>query len=119
VKKDYSWVVGKVGYCRDVDLGLKGDGGHYVYIRDVGLDYKCNVNVVTSLERGKKKYDLKHIGHVRSGYTYAIPKYDANFAEWSGLKKDVISDVDISNIREIGVKRINPKHRVFVDKYLQ
>ena len=52
-KKQY---VGKIGYCDNRTLGIKGadgkplNGGHYVYIREKNGD-KCNINVITSLER--------------------------------------------------------------------
>ena len=46
--------VGKIGYCENKTLGIKGadgkllNGGHYVYIREV-KGGKCNVNFITSL----------------------------------------------------------------------
>ena len=73
--------VGKIGYCDNKTLGIKGadgkilNGGHYVYIREVNGG-KCNVNVITSLEDKYGNFNNFKLGKVKRGYLYPIPKND-------------------------------------------
>lgn len=119
-KKTY---VGKIGYCDNRALGLVGKdgkplrGGHYVYIRKMHGN-RCDVNVITSLEDRKQNlYDYK-IQKVRKGYLYPVPKDDANFNQWSAINLDGnINGVKISDIRNIGYKRMKRRHSWFVGKF--
>lgn len=136
LKKNY---VGKIGYCENTALGLKDrngkylKGGHYVYIREMNGD-KCNVNVITSLERirrGKNGKPLKDrygdfitdyteqkIDKVKKGYLYPVPKADSNFIEWSAINLDGnIKNVKISDIQNIGYRKIKDRHKWFVGKF--
>ena len=119
-KKQY---VGKIGYCDNRTLGIKGadgkplNGGHYVYIREKNGD-KCNINVITSLEYQNGNYNAKKIRKVRDGKIYAIPKSDADFSRWSAINLDGnIKDIPISRIRDIGSKKIKSRHKFFVGKF--
>lgn len=75
-KKNY---VGKIGYCDNAALGIKGAdgkpirGGHYVYIREMNGN-KCNVNVITSLEDKHGNFDNFKLGKVKRGYLYLYRK---------------------------------------------
>lgn len=135
-KKTY---VGKIGYCDNKSLGLTDKygkplkGGHYVYIREMDGN-KCNVNVITSLEKihynqygkpAKDKYgeiqtdlvDYK-IDKVKKGYLYPVPKDDSNFKLWSAVNLDGnINDVKISDIKDIGQKKMKRRHSWFVGKF--
>lgn len=99
-------LVGKIGYCDNRTLGIKGsngkpmDGGHYVYIREVtgARGDRCNVNVVTSLEDKNKVFIGKKLRKVRLGLLYPIPKYDAGFPRWSAVNLD-------GNVNGIEVKK--------------
>lgn len=117
-KKNKSGPVGQIGYCDNSKLGIDKPGGHYVYIRSVEGG-KCDVNVVTSLERGKEQFISAKIKHIRKGYTYPIPYYDADFREWSGIKNNAIKGVSLSEVRNIGVKGISDKHKAFINKHLK
>ena len=119
-KKQY---VGKIGYCDNRTLGIKGadgkplNGGHYVYIREKNGD-KCNINVITSLEYQNGNYNAKKIRKVRDGKIYAIPKSDADFPRWSAINLDGnINDIPISRIHNIGEKKIKSRHKFFVGKF--
>lgn len=119
-KKQY---VGKIGYCDNRTLGIKGadgkplNGGHYVYIREKNGD-KCNINVITSLEYQNGNYNAKKIRKVRDGKIYAIPKSDADFSRWSAINLDGnINDIPISRIHNIGEKKIKSRHKFFVGKF--
>jgi hypothetical protein len=120
-------LVGKIGFCDNSALGIPKPGGHYVYIRGLNGD-KCDVNVVTSLERynmpnpknNSKALDVlsaKKVYHVRKGDTYPIPIVDANFTKWSGINYDSIKNVKISNIQDIGKKQIKRKHQILIGKF--
>lgn len=111
----------KIGYCDNKDLkGLeKIPGGHYVYIREVHKDGTCDVNIVTSLEGKDKLVDLKKIKRVRNGNTYPLPKNDATFTRWSGINKDLIKNVDILKIEDIGKKKIKKRHHFFIGKFMK
>lgn len=117
---DKKKIKNKIGYVDNKFLkGLEHiSGGHYVYIRNIDENGKCDVNIITSLERGKENYQIDKLRQVRKGNTYSIPYFDANFTEWSGINNSVISDVDIKNIKNIGSKKIKDKHKYFIDKYL-
>lgn len=115
--------VGKIGYCDNKTLGIKGadgkilNGGHYVYIREKNGD-KCNINVITSLEYQNGNYNAKKIRKVRDGKIYAIPKSDADFSRWSAINLDGnINDIPISRIHNIGEKKIKSRHKFFVGKF--
>ena len=119
-KKQY---VGKIGYCDNRTLGIKGadgkplNGGHYVYIREKNGD-KCNINVITSLEYQNGNYNAKKIRKVRDGKIYAIPKSDADFSRWSAINLDGnMNDIPISRIHNIGEKKIKSRHKFFVGKF--
>lgn len=119
-KKQY---VGKIGYCDNRTLGIKGadgkplNGGHYVYIREKNGD-KCNINVITSLEDRKGIYDLRKVGKVKYGLLYPIPKGEADFTRWSAINLDGnIRNIPISHIQDIGSKKIKSRHKFFVGKF--
>lgn len=119
-KKQY---VGKIGYCDNRTLGIKGadgkplNGGHYVYIREKNGD-KCNINVITSLEDRKGIYDLRKVGKVKYGLLYPIPKGEADFTRWSAINLDGnIRNIPISRIQDIGSKKIKSRHKFFVGKF--
>jgi hypothetical protein len=114
-------VIGKIGYCDNKNLnGLKTlNGGHYVYIRSINKETGlCAVNTVTSLEADKECYKHNKLRHVRKGNIYSIPVYDANFTRWSGITKSPIRDVKITDIKDIGKKKIRARHKFFIGKFL-
>lgn len=105
---------GQVGYCDNKTLGIDKPGGHYVVIKHVNGS-KCEVNVVTSLERGKQQYQQNKLNQVRNGNTYSIPYHDANFREWSGITRRTIT-VHQSDITPT-TKVIKEKHIGIVKKF--
>ena len=119
-KKSY---VGKIGFCDNSVLGFKDKngnyvkGGHYVYIREMNGN-KCNVNVITSLENNTGYYDIKKLSKVRAGMLYAIPKDDADFSRWSAINLDGnINGIKITDIQDIGQRKIRHRHKWYVGKY--
>ena len=119
-KKQY---VGKIGYCDNRTLGIKGadgkplNGGHYVYIREKNGD-KCNINVITSLEDKNNRYKFDKLSKVKRGYLYPIPKNEADFTQWSAINLDEnIKNIPISRIHSIGEKKIKSRHKFFVGKF--
>lgn len=119
-KKKY--VVGKVGYCDNKDLGIKNrygeyDGGHYVYIRSCKNE-KCDVNVITSLEYENGKYRFDRLNKVKRGFLYPIPRSDGNFPQWSAVNLDGnIKNIPVERIKDIGKKRFRKRHKFFVGKF--
>lgn len=109
----------KIGYCDNKDLKIQKSGGHYVYIRNINKNGKCDVNVITSLEDKNNKIVESKIRQVRKGNTYAIPKYDATFSRWSGVTKTPIRNVDVKKIKDIGRKQIKQRHNFFIGKFLK
>ncbi len=123
MSKKKKQLVGEIGYCDNKILGFKDEkgriisGGHYVYIREVNGS-KCNVNIITSLEDKRHYYDLHKIGKVKKGQLYALPKDDTNFSRWSAINLDGnINDIKISDIHNIGYKKIKSRHKFFVGKF--
>ena len=123
MSKDSKKYVGQIGYCENIKLGLKKygkplKGGHYVYIRKVNDNGKCDVNVITSLEDKNKQYQSNKINKVKYGYLYPIPKDDANFCQWSAVNLDGnIKGVNLSDIQSIGSRKIKRRHKFFVGKF--
>lgn len=119
-KKQY---VGKIGYCDNRTLGIKGadgkplSGGHYVYIREKNGD-KCNINVITSLEDKNGNFNNFKLGKVKRGYLYPIPKNDIDLPRWSAVNLDGnINDIKVSDIKNVGSKKIKTRHKFFVGKF--
>lgn len=119
-KKQY---VGKIGYCDNRTLGIKGadgkplSGGHYVYIREKNGN-KCNINVITSLEDKYGNFNNFKLGKVKRGYLYPIPKNDIDLPRWSAVNLDGnINDIKVSDIKNIGSKKIKSRHKFFVGKF--
>lgn len=89
-KKNY---VGKIGYCDNATLGIKGAdgkpirGGHYVYIREMRGN-KCDVNIITSLEDKHGNFDNFKLGKVKRGYLYPVPQNDTDLTRWSAVNLD-------------------------------
>ena len=116
-------VVGKIGYCDNKTLGLKGvdgkplKGGHYVYIREE-YSGRCNVNVITSLEDKRGLFDFSKLRKVKYGMLYPVPQDDANFTRWSAVNLDGnIKGVKIADIKNIGLKSMKRRHKFFVGKF--
>ena len=109
----------KIGYVDNRYLNIDKPKGHYVYIRKINNDGTCDVNVITSLEDENHRYNFDRLKQVRKGNTYAIPKYDANFSRWSGVNKKPIRNVKLSNIQDIGKKKIKKRHYFFICKFMK
>lgn len=109
-----------IGYCDNKYLEGLGNipGGHYVYIREVHKNGTCDVNVFTSLEKNGKYRDNK-IKHIKYGLIYPIPKNDGNFSKWTGCSNNMIKNVNISNIKDVGKKKIKKRHHFFIGKYMR
>ena len=95
------------------------DKGHYVFIVKDNFNGTCNVNVITSLENDKHEFDFKKLKQVKKGNTYSLPKYDTEFTKWSGVNHGVIKNVNISDIKNIGCKRIRRRHFYYIHKFMQ
>lgn len=124
--KNKKYVVGKIGYCDNRVLGIKGrdgkpmKGGHYVYIREITGTNKdrCNVNIITSLEDGKGHYDFAKLHKAKYGMLYPVPQSDANFSRWSAINLNGnINNIAVKDIRNIGQKSMKKRHRFFVGKF--
>lgn len=121
LKKSY---VGKIGFCDNKILGIKDKdgkvvkGGHYVYIREMQDNGKCNVNIITSLEDKRGNFDNFKLGKVKRGYLYPIPQTDADFTRWSAVNLDGnIKGVKVADIQNIGSRKIKQRHKFFVGKF--
>ena len=96
ISKQKKRYVGKIGWCNNSDLNISKPKGHYVIITNYS-GKKCDVHTITSLEDTKKNLDSKKMKQLRKGNIYPIPCYDTNFTKWSGITKDPIKNIDLSN----------------------
>lgn len=110
--------VGKIGYCDNKVLGINKSGGHYVYIRDI-KGTNCSVNVITSLEDKDKQFNYKRLNQVKKGNIYPLPLQDTDFSRWSGVGKNSIQNVKLSDIQDIDRKKIKHRHKFFIGKYMR
>ncbi len=115
--------VGKIAYCDNSDLGITDkygnvvSGGHYIYIRKVNGN-NCDVNVITSLEDKQGHYYFEKLHKTKRGMLYPIPKNDADFNQWSAINLDGnINNVKLSDLKNIGCKKIKRRHKWFVGKF--
>ena len=120
MSKDKKRYVGKIGYCSNKDLPTLRHlpKGHYVYIRKIYPDGTCDVNTITSLEDKHGNFNPQRLYYVRHGDTYPIPKGDINLPLWSGVRRDVITGVKLSDIRYVGFVGMKRRHKFFIGKFM-
>ena len=105
MQKDMNWVVGKIGFCLDKDLGItrldnKDSKGHFVYIHDIDKNNKCTVSTFISLLNSDGSVKVNQI---HNGLVLPIPKYStSSFKKFTGLQKDKIKNIDVKKIVSIG-----------------
>ncbi len=99
----------KIGYCNNNDLGIKKNGGHYVYIDDV-RNGKADVHVITSLEDKQHTFNSNRIRKIREGYLYPIPRKDSNFKHWSAINLSTIQNVPAKKIKSSS-RFVRKRHR--------
>lgn len=103
--KDMSWVVGKIGFCLDENLGIirkdnKKATGHFVYIHDINKNNKCTVSTFISMYNDDGSVKASQI---YKGFVLPIPRYASrSFKSFTGLTKHKIKNVDVSKITAIG-----------------
>jgi predicted ThiF/HesA family dinucleotide-utilizing enzyme len=107
----------KIGYVDNKYLGINKPKGHYVYIRKVNKNGTCDVNTFTSLE-DNGKFKEERVNHIKKGNIYPIPKNDANFIKWTGVRNNPIKNVKIRNIKSIGSKTIKTRHLFYIGKFM-
>lgn len=116
-------LVGKIGVCKNKDLGIKKipDGIHYVYIRKVNNDNTCDVNTFTQLTKHYNNdiFDYEKMYRVRKGDTYLIPDKDVTLPNLSGVTKDVIKNVPIDKIHNVGCHSIKKRHHFYIKKFMK
>ena len=112
-KKKYK---GKIGYVKDIDLGIKNsDRGHYVYVREDNGN-KLKINIITSLEDENHVFNKNRIKKIKKGLLYPIPFKDANFNRWSAFDLTT-KNIDKSKILQIGKRKVKRRHKIFVGKF--
>ena len=109
-------LVGKIGWCDKDTLGLSN--GHYVFIRNQYRG-KCSVNTVTSLKNRSGKYKLHKIKDIEIGRVYPIPKKDLSLPRFSGIHKNIIKNVPVSKIKNIGSYQLKRRHHHYIRKYMK
>lgn len=103
--KDMSWVVGKIGFALDKDLGItrkdnKDSKGHFVYIHSIDKNNLCTVSTFISMLNNDGSVKVNQI---YNGLVLPIPKYaTSSFKKFTGLTKDLISNIPVNKIMGIG-----------------
>lgn len=111
--KDMSWVVNKIGFCLDKDLGIKRKDnkeskGHFVYIHSIDENNLCTVSTFISMYNNDGSVKVNQI---HNGLVLPIPKYaSSSFKAFTGLTKDKIYNVPVNKIMSIGKFRITDKY---------
>ena len=114
-KKKVNPLVGKVGWCDGATLGLSK--GHYVFIRRVYGD-KCSVNTFTSIKNVGGMYSIPKIKQVEDGKVYPIPNKDTTLPRFGGVHKNVITNVPVCKIQDIGKNSLKRRHHHYIQKYM-
>lgn len=108
---------GKIGWCDEKILGLPR--GHYVFIREVKENGKCDVNTLTSISDKNGRYEFGKVRMIEKGTIYPIPKKDDSLKRFGGVDKRVIKDIPLSKIKYIGKNYVDKKHHYYIKKYLK
>ena len=114
-KKKVNPLVGKVGWCSGETLGLKQ--GHYVFIRRVYGD-KCSVNTFTSIENNKGKLKFYKVQEIANGRLYPVPQKDVTLPRFSGVHKNVITNVPVKEIEVLKDQQLKRRHHHYIQKYM-
>ena len=109
-------LVGKVGWCDGKTLGLSK--GHYVFIRRV-YGKKCSVNTFSSIKKKNGKFDYPKLNYIENGTIYPIPTQDLTLPRFSGVQKNVIKNVPISSVQDIGKHSLKRRHHNYIQKYVK
>ena len=112
-KKKVHPLVGKIGWCDGNTLGLSKP--HFVFIRRVYGD-KCSVNTFTSIEYDDNRYNYNKVKQIANGTVYPVPKNDLTLHRFSGVHKNVITNVPIVKIRNIGRNSLKRRHHHYIQK---
>lgn len=74
--------------------------------------------MITSLEDKNGNFNNFKLGKVKRGYLYPIPKNDIDLPRWSAVNLDGnINDIKVSDIKNVGSKKIKTRHKFFVGKF--
>lgn len=115
-KRKTNKLVGKIGWCSANTLGL--DKGHYVFIRSV-YGNKCSVNTFTSIKQKDGLYDLGKIKKIERGSLYPIPKKDSTLHRFSGIHKNVITNVPLDEVENIGRFFLKRRHHHYIQRHMR
>ena len=115
-RKKVNSLVGKIGWCDGPTLGLSK--GHYVFVRRV-YGKNCSVNTFTSIARTNGTYDIRKIKMVEDGCIYPIPGKDTSLRRFGGVHKNVIKNVPISSIQNVGSNSVKRRHHHYIQKYMK
>lgn len=114
-KKEKS-LVGKIGWCDAQTLGL--DTGHFVFIRRVYRN-KCSVNTFTSIKDQKGRFKFNKLNMIEKGEVYPVSTKDLNLPRFSGVHKNVITNVPLNKIIYIGNHSLKRRHHHYIQKYVK
>ncbi len=115
-KKKNNPLVGKIGWCDASTLGLSR--GHFVFIRRV-YGNKCSINTFTSLKTNNGLFKYNKMPDIESGKIYPIPTKDVSLPRFSGIHKNSITNVPISEVKNIDRYRLKRRHHRFIQKYVK
>ena len=116
-RKPTDKLVGKIGWCDAETLGL--DVGHYVFIRRI-YGNKCSVNTFTSLINNKtNRYTINKFDQVKNGTIYPIPTKDTTLPRFGGVHNNVITQVPLNEVRDIGKYSLKRRHHHYIQKYVK
>ncbi len=116
-RRPFSRLIGKIGWCSGPTLGL--DTGHFVFIRRVKNNGKCDVNTLTSIKSRRGGYEIGKIRMIENGALYPIPKKDDSLPRFGGIDKRIIHDIPLSKIEQIGRHSIKRRHHHYIQKYMK
>lgn len=99
-----SWVVGKIGFALDKDLGItrkdnKDSKGHFVYIHSIDKNNLCTVSTFISMLNSDGSVKINQI---HNGFVLPIPKYASAFKNFTGLNKHRIKNIDVCKLMSVG-----------------
>ena len=80
---------------------------------------KCSVNTFTSIKKSNGRYDISKIEKVEQGLVYPIPNKDITLPRFGGVHNNVITNVPINKIQDIGRYELKRRHHHYIQKYVK
>lgn len=75
------------------------------------------MNTFTSIKKRNGQYDASKVQKIEQGVVYPIPKTDTTLPRFGGVHKNVITNVPINKIQDVGRYSLKRRHHHYIQKH--